>query len=98
MLHLLCSCNLRNYPSCSCSSDTVFIVPINTRMGRGVSVIYTELARDISGKTCVGRIQPLYPAGLVEYAGVGDGGVWEKHVELAISCTDRPGWMKTIVL
>ena len=43
-----------------------------------MSVIYTELARDLSGKTCVGRTYPLYLAGLVECAGVGDGGVWEK--------------------
>ena len=47
-----------------------------------MSVIYTELARDLSGKICVGRIYPLYLAGLMECAGVGDG-VWEvyRHIQ-----------------
>ena len=47
-----------------------------------MSVIYTELARDLSGKICVGRIYPLYLAGLMDCAGVGDG-VWEvyRHIQ-----------------
>ena len=47
-----------------------------------MSVIYTELSRDLSGKICVGRIYPLSVAGLMECAGVGDG-VWEvyRHIQ-----------------
>ena len=66
----------------SVPAPSIIIVPIYTRMRRCVSVIYTELARDLSGKTCVGRIYPLYLAGLMECAGVGDGGVWENTCEV----------------
>ena len=66
----------------SVPAPSIIIVPIYTRMRQCVSVIYTELARDLSGKICVGRIYPLYLAGLMECAGVGDG-VWEvyRHIQ-----------------